>query len=96
MAVHAAATISVQRLRLAAAMHITGCVGISATFVSLGFLDPSISPATAVVGPRAVTLWPSLLRKDATMVPRTLTDYWRVQNNITRASFAAAGFNFGT
>jgi hypothetical protein len=33
MAVHAAATISVQRLRLAAAMHITGCVGISATFV---------------------------------------------------------------
>ena len=72
-----------QRLRMVVAVHVTGCISVSAACVVLGCGTNALAPTGG--GSLTAALW------DA--APKTITDYWRLQYNIKTSCLSAAEMN---
>ena len=73
-----------QRLRTAAALHITGCVAVAGTCVAVGCAGGSRDAAQTAhrSGGLTARVWGA--------APKTVTDYWRLHYNIKVACFSAS------
>ena len=78
-----ASVLAAQRLWMAVAVHVTGCISVSAACVVLGCGTNALAPTGG--GSLTAALW------DA--APKTITDYWRLQYNIKTSCLSAAEMN---